>query len=434
MREPYLSGAIFALGVGLVVFVQILNLPPKPSEEALLKRQRDERVVEYLFLKSDLVNQSQIEPFLEKLEKEAVEQPQFADLAVLFLGLEGRKSQAQTLWESFEDSDRKALLGYGLGFADRLPPDWQSLYPPGWVQAKIAAQVYDREGDEAQYASSLVSIREYENVTHRFASINALFQFMGFMGFIFLVGMLFSRRYHQLMGKDFFLLHPIYVSPTRLLRFCGLLLLGFVLTGSMASWVFSGVQSIGALISGYFLFVLVSLYLVHQVYFEPGQGQRLQVLQLDNLRMRFAKLWQILKAVCILVSLCLAGIAFSYWFGWSIDRFELNSLYQRLLEQPFSAGILFFFACIVAPIFEELIFRGMIQRGLLSSGKPVLAILGSALIFTFIHPMAQWPTTLAIGLGLGLVYQRTGDLLVCIWAHAAWNGMVLLLLSNGIIL
>jgi hypothetical protein len=89
-------------------------------------------------------------------------------------------------------------------------------------------------------------------------------------------------------------------------------------------------------------------------------------------------------------------------------------------------------ACILAPIFEEIVFRGMIQRALLGYGKPWVAILVSSLIFMIIHPMPQWPATLAVGLGLALVYQRSGNLLISIWTHAAWNGFMLILINLGI--
>lgn len=434
MREPHLSGAIFALAVGLVVFVQIISLPPKPTAESLLNRQRDEQIIEYLLIKSDFVSQDMMEQFLEDLEKRAEENIGLSDLASLFLGLEGQPDRAKTYLEKIENLQRKLLLSFCLGFGGELPSEWQSVYPDGWVKAKLTSLIYKTQQDQTRYAESLVSIREYENVTRRFAQIHAILQVFGFMGFMFLISMVFSRRYHQLVGKPFFLLSPILISPERLLRFAGLLLIGFVFTGSLASWIFGARPSIWPMIVGYFLFILVAIYLAKTTYFESGQRKLLQLLQLNDLRMKFSKLWQIFKAVAILVALSLASIAFSYLLSWTMDRYHQNSIYQNLLEDPFSASVLLILACIVAPIFEEIIFRGMIQRGLLCFGKPLLAMLVSALIFALIHPLPQWPMTFAIGLGLGLVYQRTSDLLICILAHATWNGMVLLLLSYGVYL
>ena len=434
MRDLVISASIFSFALALVLVVQIQNLPPKPSEDILRDRNRDELIVSYLFLKSDMINQSMVESFLDQAESKASKQSGLADLVALLLALEGQEKRAKKLLATLGDSPRRKILEYSLGYSDELALDWEDQYEAGWVKAKIASMIYKRDNDDARYAESLVSIREYENVTHRFARINTAFQLFGFLGFFFLIGMIFSRRYHRIVGKPFFQLKALYMPMSRFLRFCGLLLIGFVLTGSIAGWLFNGVQNLWAMVLGYTLFVITSLYLMRRAFFSPDQKNILKTLDLDDLKMRFSYMWQILRSFSILVALCLGALTLAQWMGWSIDRFQLNTFYQTVLDEPVSAGVFFTLACIFAPIFEEVFFRGMIQRVLLGFGKPMLAILGSTLLFGFIHPMAQWPATFAIGLGLGLVYQRTGNLLICIWTHAAWNGMVLLLLSWGVFL
>jgi len=434
MRDLVIAASIFAFAVTLVLFVQIQNLPPKPPEEILLDRNRDELIVSYLFLKSELIHQSMVESFLEKAEERAKERKGLADLVALLLSLEGQQDRAKALLEILGESSKRQILEFSLGFSEDLPLDWEDQYEDGWFKAKIASLIYKREHDDTRYAESLVSIREYENVTHRFARINTVFQFLGFLGFFFLIGMIFSRRYYRMVGKPFFQLEPLYLPLPRFLRFCGLFLIGFVLTGSIAGWLFGGVRNLWAMVLGYLMFVVVSLYLMRRSFFIAEQNDVLKTLDLDDLKMRFSYLWQILRSFAILVALCLGALTLSQWVGWPVDRFQLNTFYQNVLDEPLTAGVFFTLACIFAPIFEEVFFRGMIQRALLGFGKPIVAILGSTLLFGFIHPMAQWPTTFAIGLGLGLVYQRTGNLLICIWTHAAWNGMVLLLLSWGVFL
>ena len=70
--------------------------------------------------------------------------------------------------------------------------------------------------------------------------------------------------------------------------------------------------------------------------------------------------------------------------------------------------------CILAPLFEEFLCRGMMLRGMLSGGmRPRNAILWSALLFAVLH-MNPWQSIPAflIGLLLGWVYWRTH----CLWA------------------
>jgi membrane protease YdiL (CAAX protease family) len=64
---------------------------------------------------------------------------------------------------------------------------------------------------------------------------------------------------------------------------------------------------------------------------------------------------------------------------------------------------MFLYASILAPIWEELLFRGCILRGLRPFGKQ-FAVLGSALLFGLFHGnLLQAPYALVVGLLLGYV-------------------------------
>ena len=90
--------------------------------------------------------------------------------------------------------------------------------------------------------------------------------------------------------------------------------------------------------------------------------------------------------------------------------------------------ILFFIgAVILAPVVEELLFRGVLLRALLRRVQPVTAVLGSAIIFALVHYVGD-PNTLPFlpaltGLGavLAVVALRTGDLSTSIFIHAGFN-------------
>jgi uncharacterized protein len=84
-------------------------------------------------------------------------------------------------------------------------------------------------------------------------------------------------------------------------------------------------------------------------------------------------------------------------------------------------------AVILAPIVEELLFRGVLLRALLRRFDPVAAVLGSALIFALVHYLGD-PNTLPFlpaltGLGavLAVVALRSGDLSTSIFIHAGFN-------------
>ena len=82
---------------------------------------------------------------------------------------------------------------------------------------------------------------------------------------------------------------------------------------------------------------------------------------------------------------------------------------------------------IIAPIVEELIFRGVIMAGFSRIYHPVFAILFSALLFALFHLNPwQFPAAFALGLILGWIRIRTGSVLACIAGHAIHNGLVFL--------
>lgn len=86
---------------------------------------------------------------------------------------------------------------------------------------------------------------------------------------------------------------------------------------------------------------------------------------------------------------------------------------------------------IAAPIFEELIFRGIILDGLLRNVSPKKAIIHSAIIFSIAHMNpVQVPQTLLLGAFIGWVYYRTRSIWPCIFIHFINNGSIALLLQS----
>ncbi|MCJ8311404.1 MAG: CPBP family intramembrane metalloprotease [Saccharospirillaceae bacterium] len=78
--------------------------------------------------------------------------------------------------------------------------------------------------------------------------------------------------------------------------------------------------------------------------------------------------------------------------------------------------------CLVAPIAEELVFRGVILRGLLSRLRSTHAILLSSMLFAIFHFNAdQTFFVLFIGCFLGWLYVKSYSLYPSIIAHICFN-------------
>lgn len=111
--------------------------------------------------------------------------------------------------------------------------------------------------------------------------------------------------------------------------------------------------------------------------------------------------------------------------------YEWFSKFMEQMTNDFS--LMFIMAVIMAPIFEEIVFRGIIQKGLINKGwEPTKAIWVSAMVFGIVHGNPwQFVGAVLLGYVLGLVYHRTKSLLMPILLHAFNNGVSTVLLYYG---
>jgi membrane protease YdiL (CAAX protease family) len=81
---------------------------------------------------------------------------------------------------------------------------------------------------------------------------------------------------------------------------------------------------------------------------------------------------------------------------------------------------------VIAPVIEEVLFRGYLQNALMRHMPPLAAIAVAALAFGVIHfqPYALLPLAL-LGAAFGYIYHRTGSLYANILLHAANNAIAL---------
>lgn len=84
---------------------------------------------------------------------------------------------------------------------------------------------------------------------------------------------------------------------------------------------------------------------------------------------------------------------------------------------------------VLAPINEEIFFRGFLYPYLRDRLGVRLGQLGSAMVFGALHldPFRFVPLTMG-GIGLAVIYQRTKSLYASILAHAVWNTVMILIL------
>jgi membrane protease YdiL (CAAX protease family) len=110
--------------------------------------------------------------------------------------------------------------------------------------------------------------------------------------------------------------------------------------------------------------------------------------------------------------------------GWDIDH-DLSGAARDLVSKatdPLGVVLLVLITVVLAPVIEELFFRGLLLRSIENRYGPRWALWGSSIVFAAVHlqPL-QFPALVLIGLVLGWMALRTGRLGPSIWAHVAFN-------------
>jgi membrane protease YdiL (CAAX protease family) len=94
---------------------------------------------------------------------------------------------------------------------------------------------------------------------------------------------------------------------------------------------------------------------------------------------------------------------------------------RQLISTDFPSMVL---TCLMAPVLEEMLFRGIILRGFLERYARVPAIFGAALLFALAHHnIYQFPVAMIVGAIVGWLYERTRSLWPGIAMHAAYNSL-----------
>ena len=164
-------------------------------------------------------------------------------------------------------------------------------------------------------------------------------------------------------------------------------------------------------------FILILCYVSHRADRTWKDLLPLQIIDIDyNWRMWLSVGVSILGLGVILIELYRVVITF----------LPMPEGYQDLFHQSFGKQTsylsAFFVGVLVAPFTEEVIFRGIVLRGLLAHGSQNRAIIWSALIFGIIHQNPwQFPSAFILGIVFAYWVIQTGSLWPAILGHALNN-------------
>ena len=128
-------------------------------------------------------------------------------------------------------------------------------------------------------------------------------------------------------------------------------------------------------------------------------------------------------------------VAVYYYFIQNVDVFR-KSIIESATVEPRLYGtmdfaIAFFSILVVAPLFEEFLFRGLIMGELKKIMRPWAAILIQAIIFGLSHGfLFQSVFAAFMGIFLGILYHRTKNIFAAAVCHSMFNLTSPLMLDN----
>ncbi len=177
---------------------------------------------------------------------------------------------------------------------------------------------------------------------------------------------------------------------------------------------------ISLVVAGIIMLFLLWLYLRRN-----GRSDAIRLNQWSDLN------W--VNTIGISVALVGAGLLFNYLYGTYVFpdvemQEQVRRMFAAIPKTPLNWIILFTTVAVIAPLLEELLFRGLLQNSFAHRMPIWAAILLSAAIFAGVHmQLHAFPALMALGAVFGFIYHVTGSLRVTILLHMINNAAALAL-------
>ena len=380
----------------------------------------------------------------EQLEAAIAKENNFIDELDLKLGIiqarEGNTSTALATWDRLLEHQPKINISETADILKNLwgrSPDLSSNLKSkitatlnGWFSYAVLKQVYQLEND----SQALLTLQTEEqaiaaNAFLKLALIGGIPALTGITGFVFLIfllGQLFLQKEKAILVVNNTL---AWQTPWDVEIVWQVLIVGFFFIGQIVLPFAIGILGLNILeqsLRFQAIYVLVTYLLMAAgglsvLYFSI---KPFFPLPKDWFQFKFSSNWVLwgfggyLIAVPLVILISLINQQF--WQGQGGSNPLLFLALQA--QDKVALAIFFFTACIAAPIFEEIIFRGFLLSSLTRYLPVWGAIFASSLLFAIAHLSVSevLPLTM-LGIVLGVVYTRSRNLLSSMLLHCLWN-------------
>lgn len=144
--------------------------------------------------------------------------------------------------------------------------------------------------------------------------------------------------------------------------------------------------------------------------------------------------WSVLGYIAIFLSaIMLDWLGLSDWLTTRLGERQNQEIVNEVLNASDTTRItiLVIGACIIAPIAEEIIFRGYLYPTMKHFTGPYLAALVTGIIFGSIHGEVWAVITLSLfGILLAALYEWSGSIYTCMVTHCIFNTVNITLMLN----
>ena len=149
--------------------------------------------------------------------------------------------------------------------------------------------------------------------------------------------------------------------------------------------------------------------------------------------------WVVLTALAVF-ALSATASALGKQFGVEPEPTNQEPIKQALAASPWFVGL---FVVLIAPMYEELLFRRVLFGRLWAAGRPLLGMWLAGFAFALMHEppgltgnagssmLMLWAIYTCMGAAFAWVYRRTGTLWAPIAAHALDDALALLVLGGA---
>lgn len=133
-------------------------------------------------------------------------------------------------------------------------------------------------------------------------------------------------------------------------------------------------------------------------------------------------------AVALVALLSAARLFAPDWAASQMRNAEGPEIISRLLTHD--KVLLVLVLTVVAPIVEEIVFRGLLMRKWAAARGFWTGVIGSSLVFAVLHP-PSWIGSFVFGVVVSILYLWSGSLVVAIVVHSLNNIFVTIAVAGG---